>query len=113
MDRINEYRQIVCQFLEDFAKDDTQAQLIFDHSRDRYLVIHHSWRDEYRIYGCAMHLDIIEGQVWIQQNSTEVFIDQELIQRGVCNKDIILGFRSPTIRKHLAAILESQESDTV
>jgi XisI protein len=111
MDRINEYRQIVCKFLEDFAKDDPGAQLIFDHSRDRYLVIHHSWRGEYRIYGCAMHLDIIEGQVWIQQNSTEIFIDRELIERGVAKKDIILGFRSPTIRKHLAAIVDSQESD--
>lgn len=40
-------------------------------------------------------------------------VNLELIQRGVCNKDIILGFRSPTIRKHLAAILDSQESDTV
>jgi hypothetical protein len=111
MDRINEYRQIVCQFLEDFAKDDPEAQLIFDHSRDRYLVIHNSWRGEYRIYGCAMQLDIIAGQVWIQQNSTEIFIDRELIQRGISHKDIILGFRSPSIRNYLAALLASQENE--
>ena len=55
-----------------------------------------------RIYGCAMQLDIIDGQIWIQQNSTEIYIDRELIQRGVNPKDIILGFRSPSIRQHLA-----------
>ena len=59
MDRLNEYRQIVCGFLKDFAKNDANAQLIFDFARDRYLVMHNEWRDEYRIYGCAMQLDII------------------------------------------------------
>ncbi len=103
MDRINEYRQIVQEFLADFAKDDANAQLIFDLAHDRYLVMHNEWRNEYRIYGCAMQLDIIESQIWIQHNSTEIYIDRELIQRGVSPKDIIFGFRSPSIRKILAA----------
>lgn len=103
MDRLDEYRQIVHEFLEDFAENDANAQLIFDLARDRYLVMHNEWRNDYRIYGCAMHLDIIESQVWIQHNSTEIYIDRELIQRGVFLKDIILGFRSPSIRKILAA----------
>jgi XisI protein len=103
MDRINEYRQIVQEFLADFAKEDGNAQLIFDLPHDRYLVMHNEWRDEYRIYGCAMQLDIIESQIWIQHNSTEIYIDRELIQRGVSPQDIILGFRSPSVRKILAA----------
>ena len=105
MDRINEYRQIVRDFLEDFIKYDVNAQLIFDTDRDRYLVMHNEWRNESRIYGCAMQLDIIDGQIWIQQNSTEIYIDRELIQHGVAPKDIILGFRSPSIRQHLASLL--------
>jgi XisI protein len=104
MDRINEYRQIVHDFLSYFvAEYDKHGQLIFDVSHDRYLVMHNEWRDEARIYGCAMQLDIIEGQIWIQHNSTEIYIDRELIQRGVSPKDIILGFRSPSIRKLLAS----------
>jgi hypothetical protein len=103
MDRIDEYRKIAIEFLEGFAKNDTNAQLIFDRPHDRYLVMHNEWREEYRIYGCAMQLDIIEGQIWIQHNSTEIYIDRKLIQRGVASKDIIFGFRSPSIRKLLAA----------
>jgi hypothetical protein len=103
MDRLKEYRKIVCDFLEDFAKNDANAHLIFDIARDRYLVMHNEWRDEYRIYGCAMQIDIIENQIWIQHNSTEIYIDRELIQCGVSPQDIILGFRSPSIRKLLAA----------
>ncbi len=102
MDRINEYRQIVRDFLSDFAKNDDNAQLIFDTDHDSYLVVHNEWRNDYRIYGCAMHLDIIAGQIWLQHNSTEIYIDRELIQRGVSPQDIILGFRSPSIRQLLA-----------
>jgi hypothetical protein len=103
MDRVNEYRQIVQAFLADFAKNDANAQLIFDLDRDRYLVMHNEWRGENRIYGCAMQLDIIDNQIWIQQNNTEIYVERELIQRGVLPKDIILGFRSPSIRQLLAA----------
>jgi hypothetical protein len=102
MDRINEYRQIVHQFLEDFVKNDVNGQLIFDPIRDRYLVMHNEWRDDYRIYGCAMQLDLIEGQIWIQHNSTEIYIDRELIKLGVSPPDIIFGFRSPSVRKLIA-----------
>lgn len=111
MDRVDKYRQIICQFLQDFATDDPEAQLIFDTERalrsrslrDRFLVMHVGWRDDYRIYGCAIQLDLIDGKVWIQNNSTEVFVDRELIKRDIDAKDIVLGFRSPSIREKLTS----------
>jgi hypothetical protein len=103
MDRLNKYRQIVCQYLEEFAKNDVNAQLVFDRDRDRYLVVHNEWRGDTRIYGCAIQLDIIDSHIWIQINNTETYIDRELIDRGVDLKEIVFGFRSPSIRKLLAA----------
>lgn len=100
MDRVNRYRQIACDFLESFVDEyDNQAQLAFDESRDRYLVIHNEWKGEHRLYGCVIQLDIVDGQVWIQQNNTEIYVDRELISRGVAPEDIVLGFRSPSIRR--------------
>ena len=90
------------EFLHDFATDDPEAQLIFD-TRDRYLVMHVGWQGDYLIYGCTMQLDIIDDEIWLLHNSTEVVIDQEFIQRGISRKDIVLGFRSPSIRERLAA----------
>ncbi|MUL35173.1 XisI protein [Gloeocapsopsis dulcis] len=107
MDRVTQYRKIVQDFLRDFAADDPEAQLVFDTERDHYLVMHIGWRSDYRIYGCAMQLDLVEGKVWIQHNSTEIFVDRELIQRGVAPQDIVLGFRSPKVRERLAAALQS------
>lgn len=107
MDKINNYRQILCQFLEEFAHDDPEAQLIFDGERDRYLVMHVAWRNDYRIYGCAIQLDLIEEKVWIQNNSTEVLVDRELIKMGINPQDIVLGFRAPSIREKLASALRN------
>jgi hypothetical protein len=117
MDRVNQYRQVVQDFLKDFAADDPEAQLIFDVERDHYLVMHNGWRGDYRIYGCAMQLDLVEGKVWIQHNSTEVSINQELIQRGIAPQDIVLGFRSrsvsvgelPTVRERLATLQQGKK----
>jgi XisI protein len=51
---------------------------------------------------------LIEGKIWIQHNSTEIFIDRELIGRGVAPQDIILGFRSPKVRERLAIALHPE-----
>ena len=107
MDKLNKYRQIVRQFLEDFVVGDAEGKLIFDTERDRFLVMHVDWRNERRIYGCAIHLDLIDGKVWIQNNSTEIYVDRELVERGISSEDIVLGFRSPSIRKKLASMYKS------
>lgn len=104
MDRVAHYRTIVCDFLATFAESDPNAQLLFDRERDRYMVLHNEWQNNSRIYGCAMHLDVIDAQVWIQHNSTEIYIDRELIRLGVDARDVILGFRSPGVRKLLATL---------
>ena len=31
----------------------------------RYLLVETGWQDNYRIYGNVLHLDIINGKVWI------------------------------------------------
>lgn len=62
-----------------------------------------------------MQLDLIESKVWIEHNSTEIFIDRELIGRGVAPQDIVLGFRSrsvfvgesPKVRERLALALHT------
>lgn len=105
MDRIERYRQAIRDCLESFVERfDPQAHFIFDTERDRYLVMHNEWRGETHIYGCAMQLDLIDSQVWIQHNSTEIYLDRELMARGVAARDVILGFRSPGVRQLLAAV---------
>ena len=45
-----------------------------------------------------MQIDIIDNKIWLQHNATEVFVDQELIARGIPEDDMVLGLQSPRIR---------------
>ena len=109
MDRVEHYRQIVRTFLEEYAqesvspKENVTAELVFDEKRDRYLLVHVGWQGARRIYGCPMQIDIIDNKVWLQHNSTEIFVDQELIARGIPEDDMVLGLQSPRIRELVAA----------
>ena len=109
MDRVERYRQIVRTFLEEYAQESVSpnenvtAELVFDEKRDRYLLVQVGWQGARRIYGCPIQIDIIENKVWLQHNSTEVFVDQELIARGIPEDDMVLGLQSPRIRELVAA----------
>jgi hypothetical protein len=40
-----------------------------------------------------------DGKIWIQWNSTEVDIGQELVELGVPKKDIVVGFQPLYMRQ--------------
>ncbi|MEL6554497.1 MAG: element excision factor XisI family protein [Cyanobacteria bacterium J06621_11] len=107
MDRVETYREIIREFLTSFAQNSEKDQLVFDNEHGRYLVIHNEWCNNRQMYGTSIHLDLIDSKIWIQQNNTEIYIDRELIQRGVDPKDLVLGLRAPAIRERIAAALYS------
>lgn len=101
---IEKYREYIQSLLSDRAKLvwDTriQAETIFDTVRDRYQLVYVGWRDSVRVYGVVLHVDIIDGKIWIQQDGTEVGIANELVDLGVSKTDIVLGFDSPIMRQY-------------
>ncbi len=49
------------------------------------------WRDLSRIHHTMLHFDIKDGKIWLQQNTTDVDVGQELVQTGLPKEDIVLG----------------------
>ena len=93
------YRPIVETVLGDYANflgndDQVQIGLVFDRSRDRYLLVETGWQAGSRIYGTLLHIDIINGKLWIQQDGTEDGIANELVEAGVPREHIVLSFKS-------------------
>jgi XisI protein len=97
------YGSIVEKLLIDYAEflsnDDVQMELVFDRERDRYLLVETGWHDGYRIYGTLLHIDIIDGKVWIQHDGTEEGVAHELVNAGISKDCIVLGFKSIDRRK--------------
>ena len=88
MAKVEKYRQLIQEILTtysqiDFGNPELESELILDLVRDRYQLMYIGWRDEQRIYGCSLHLDIKNEKIWIQHDGTEGGITQELIDRGI------------------------------
>ncbi|MDJ1172206.1 XisI protein [Roseofilum sp. BLCC_M154] len=101
---IEKYRTLIQSIVKKHSlcnRDDleVEAQLAFDIERDRYIMFHVGWCGERRVFGCVIHTEIREGKIWIQRDGTEVGIANELIESGVPKSDIVLGYRSPYMRK--------------
>lgn len=104
MDRVSEYREIICkmllEYVERVALSDIKTQTLFDKERDHYQLMHVGWRKDFdRVYGIVVHIDIIDGKIWVQEDNTEVGFADRLVTYGVPKSDIVLGFRAPYVRQ--------------
>lgn len=52
------------------------------------------------MYAVLLHLDINAetGNIWVQQNNTEILIDIDLAEKGVPKNHFVLGFRPASMR---------------
>lgn len=105
MDTLDAYRQIIEATLTEYANvpyayGNIQTEVIFDRSNDHYLLVNIGWRDDRRIHGSLIHIDIINGKVWIQRDGTEHGIANDLVRAGIPKDQIVLGFRPPEVRPY-------------
>ena len=107
MDFLEKYRTIVKKLLKEYAQitdfeKSIENELIFDEKNDHYLLISQGWSNQKRIHHCVIHIDIIDGQVWIQANNTDQLIAEELVAAGIEQNKIVLGLQPPEVRQFTA-----------
>ena len=117
MDSLDRYRQLIRKILTEYTQSpyaygDIQFETVFDQESDRYLVMILGRKKIRRVHGCLLHLDIIDGKIWIQCDGTEESIANELLTAGVPKEHIVLEFRSPERHKltELAVVEEANEA---
>ena len=103
MDRIVAFRDTIERVLLDYARlpyayGDIRRVTVFDRDSDHYLLLSDGWNDDRRIHGTLVHIDIIDGKIWVQRDGTEYGIANELVDAGIPRTDIVLGFQPPEIR---------------
>jgi hypothetical protein len=77
-----------------------QTEKIIDQNSDHYEVLHVGWQGTRRVHGSAIHLDIIDGKIWIQHNGTNRSIADDLLEAGVPREDIVLALHPPEVRQY-------------
>jgi hypothetical protein len=105
MDTIAQYRQIIKKILTEhtripYAYGDIKTETVFAPEGDHYLLVNVGWDKVKRIHGCLVHIDIIDGKIWIQRDGTEYGIANELVEAGIPKEHIVLGFQSEDVRPY-------------
>ena len=83
-----------------YAYGDVKTEVVFDRKHDRYLLVDVGWEGYERAHGALVHVDLIDGKLWIQCDGTEEGIATELVEAGVPRDRIVLGFKHPVVRPY-------------
>ncbi len=105
MDALAAYRRIIETALTaytriPYAYGNIQTEAVFDRANDRYLLVNVGWDNGRRVHGTLVHIDIIDGKLWVQRDGTETGVATELVDAGIPKEHIVLGFRPPDVRQH-------------
>jgi hypothetical protein len=105
MDALETYRNIIQDVLREYvdlpyAYGDIHNEVLFDCEADRYMVVSVGWQNAKRVHGCLIHVDIIDGKVWIQRDGTEDGIVNELLAKGIPKERIVIGYQEPETRQY-------------
>ncbi len=108
MDKIAKYQKIVNEIMLDVSQKaatnnsvDTETMLLIDKTRGQYVILSDSWEGIERNYGPLVHVEVkTDGKVWLRFDGTDLEIGQELLNAGVSEKDLVLAFYSPQMRKY-------------
>ena len=106
-DKLAHYRAIARQVVSEYAKDklaygQVTTEAVTDDEHGHYVVIHVGWDNRgRRVYGPVIHLDVINGKLWIQHDSTDWPVADALLAAGVPQSDIVLGFQPAEVRAYL------------
>lgn len=105
MDRLEQYRTIIEQTLTQRVNDlkdfpDLRDKTVFDRRTDSYLLLRQGWDKSRRVHAIVVHLEILNGKIWVQEDWTEHGVAGDLEEAGVPKNDIVLGFQPPQVRPY-------------
>ena len=105
MANLENYRQYIQTILHEHSQfkpkyDEIDNELIFDTINDHYQLMYIGWNDLKRVYYSIIHFDIKDNKIWIQQNTTETDLAEQLVNMGVPKEDIVFGLQPPYKRPY-------------
>lgn len=105
MDKTIKYGKIVANYLQSLTVGWTNnpqedVQLVCDKTGRHFLIVYYGWSSEGHLHSVPIHLEILDGKVWIQEILTEIEVDDDLVAQGIPKSDIVLGVLPPEYRKY-------------
>jgi hypothetical protein len=105
MDPVDAWRDAIERILakraaEPYAHGNIRSKVVFDRTHDSYLVMDVGWNGYERVHDALIHVEVLDGKLWIQFDGTEDGIASELVEAGVPRDRIVLGFKPADVRPY-------------
>ncbi len=100
MDKLAKYRNIIKSIVKKYGKfqssiGNVETYAVCDEQNDNYLVVDVGWLAFGRQHAMPIHIRIKDEQVWVEWDGTDQEIVQQLIDNGIPEDDIVLGWQKP------------------
>jgi hypothetical protein len=97
---VTEYPDVVKRLLRGYADikpsvGEIDVELVFDDERRHYELMQCGWIGLHRVHGSVIHVDVRGDKVWIQHDGTNERIAERLMEQGIPQDHIVLGFHAP------------------
>jgi XisI protein len=105
--KIKKHQRVLTAYITQLAKErneslgnDMTYQSIIDIKGNHFQLVRMGWHKDRFLYSVLIHFDIslLTGNIWVQQNNTEIPIDEDLAVYGVSKKNIVVGFHLEAMR---------------
>lgn len=101
MDKLARYRSIVKEIVGRYGKFQSsvgtvETYAVLDEQTDNYLVVDVGWLAFGRQHALPLHIRLKDERVWVEWDGTDEEIACQLIDAGVDENDVVLGFQQPT-----------------
>jgi hypothetical protein len=105
MDAPSEWRDLIERLLTEQTKvpvsiGEIALYTVFDRAQDHYLLMAVGWDKHQRVHAPLIHVDVIDGKLWLQHDGTERGITRDLEAGGVPRDRIVLAFQHLNRRRH-------------
>jgi hypothetical protein len=105
IEKKQQYQKYILEILQSLAEEFKFQQelkdfVIADTENGHFQLLRIGWIDDDRILQILAHFDVAEdGKIWIQENTTSLAVDEELLKKGVLASDIVLAMHPPIYRQ--------------
>src|ERR1043166_7113831 len=105
MNRTNELRDTVRRVLTDVAsmmpsENDVRTELVCNDTEGHYQLGQVGWEAGRRVDDIFLHVDVLDGKIWIQHDGTDLPLARMLEEAGIRKDEIVLAFHRPDLRKY-------------
>ncbi len=109
INKIKKHQLLLQQYVENLANERNNSlgsnggyQAITDTVHNHFQLMRISWQGGQFFYNILLHFHINPdtGNIWVQQNNTDLPLDEAFEAMGIPKNNLVLGFRPQEIRAY-------------